>query len=45
MDAWDRQMQQDFSPGGRGMKFAEQVRGEIAEGASRPLDEGFAKRG
>jgi hypothetical protein len=31
-DDWDRQMQRDFSPGGRGTKFLEQVKREIAEG-------------
>lgn len=44
MDAWDRQMQQDFSLGGRGMAFLEQVKREIAEGKTRPVEEGFAKR-
>ena len=44
-DDWDRQMVKDFSPGGRGMAWAESVRRQIAEGKARPLEEGFAERG
>ena len=44
MDDWDRQMQRDFSPDGRGTKFVEQAQREIAEGTVRPLSEGFANR-
>ena len=44
-DAWDRQMVNDFAPGGRGMAWAERVKREIAEGKARPMEEGFAKRG
>ncbi len=48
MDDWDRQMQRDFSPGGRGEKFVEQAKREIAEGVAegtvRPLSEGFSNR-
>ena len=44
-DAWDRQMVRDFSPGGRGMAWAETVKREIAEGKARPMEAGFAKRG
>jgi hypothetical protein len=44
MDEWDRQMERDFSPGGRGMSFLEQVEREIAEGKTRPMEEGFAER-
>ena len=35
MDDWDKQMEQDFSPGGRGMAFVEQVQREIGEGEAR----------
>jgi hypothetical protein len=49
MDDWDRQMERDFSPGGKGAKFLEQVKSEVAEGGAsatvRPIEEGFAKRG
>jgi hypothetical protein len=48
MDDWDRQMQRDFAPGGRGAKFLEQAKKEIAEGTAngnvRPIEEGFAAR-
>jgi hypothetical protein len=44
MDAWDVEMARDFSPGGRGMGFLEEVRLEIAEGKSRPMEEGWAQR-
>jgi hypothetical protein len=44
MDDWDRQMQKDFSPGGRGAKFLEQVQREIDESSSQPIEQGFAKR-
>jgi hypothetical protein len=44
MDDWDRQMQRDFSPGGKGTQFREQIKREIAQGPLRPIEEGFAKR-
>ena len=48
MDDWDRQMQRDFSPGGKGAKFLEQAKRETAEGLAqgtvRPLSEGLAER-
>lgn len=39
-DAWDKQMVEDFSAGGRGMALAEKVKREIAEGTTTPLREG-----
>jgi len=39
-DAWDKQMVQDFSPGGRGMTLVEKVKREISEGRTIPLLEG-----
>lgn len=48
MDDWDRQMQRDFDPTGRGANFLGQVKREIAEGAAngeiRPIEEGFDAR-
>ena len=44
MDDWDKEMERDFSPGGRGMAFYEQVQREIAEGNTRSIEEGFAER-
>ena len=43
-DAWDREMVKDFSPGGRGAALVERVKRQIAEGKTRPMEEGFAKR-
>ena len=42
-DEWDRQMVKDFSPGGRGMAWAAKVKGEIAEGKARPMEESSAQ--
>ena len=42
--AWDGQIARDFAPGGRGERLAKEIRQEIAEGKSRPLAEGLAKR-
>ena len=43
-DAWDRQMANDFTPGGRGAAWVESVKWQIAEGNARPMEEGFAAR-
>jgi hypothetical protein len=42
-DDWDREMANDFSPAGRGAHLIERVKGEIAEGKARPMEEGFAQ--
>ena len=42
-DEWDKQIVKDFSPGGRGMAWAERVKREIAEGKARPMEEGLAE--
>jgi hypothetical protein len=42
-DDWDKEMARDFSPGGRGMAWAEKVKREIAEGKALPLEEGLAE--
>ena len=48
MDDWDRQMHRDFSPGGQGRSFLEQVKREVADGVAegtvRPIGDGFAER-
>lgn len=36
-DPWDKQMVEDFSPGGRGMVLMERVNREIAQGKTSPL--------
>ena len=42
-DEWDKEMVEDFSPGGRAMAWAEEVKRQIAEGKARPLTEGLAQ--
>ena len=44
MAEWDRQIEEDFSPGGRGMPLLAELEREIAEGKTRPMEEGFAER-
>ena len=36
---WDRQIEEDFSPGGRGMALLEEARADVREGRAKPLDE------
>ncbi len=43
-DAWDRQMEQDFSAGGRGEHLSEKVYSEISEGKFTSLEEGLHAR-
>jgi hypothetical protein len=40
MDAWDKQMQADFSPGGKGMGLVEKVREDICSGKFQPMERG-----
>ena len=42
--AWDAQIERDFSPGGRGIPLLAELEEEIAEGRTRPIEEGFAER-
>ena len=37
-------MEQDFSPGGAGMKWVERIKRDIAEGKFRPFAEGRNQR-
>ncbi len=39
MDEWDRQMQRDFSPGGRGERLLEKIKADVRAGKFRPMDE------
>jgi hypothetical protein len=39
MDDWDRQMQKDFTPGGRGTRLLKKVKADIRAGKFRPIDE------
>lgn len=42
--AWDAEMERDFSSGGRGRHLAEKVNQEIDRGKFTPLEEGFRSR-
>ncbi len=39
MDAWDRQIEEDFSPGGPGMALLEEVEADQRNGRLKPMDE------
>jgi len=47
-DAWDREMQRDFAPGGKGTSFVERMKAQTAaakrKGTVEPLEKGFARR-
>lgn len=42
--AWDREMERDFAPGGRGADLIEKVDREIADGKFTSLEEGLRSR-
>jgi hypothetical protein len=39
MEEWDRQIEQDFSPGGRGMALLEEAEADVREGRAKTMDE------
>ncbi len=41
---WDEQIEHDFAPGGRGEPLLAELEREIADGKTRPMEEGFAER-
>ena len=43
-DAWDRQMEQDFAPGGRGAHLLEKIDRQIDAGNFTSLEEGLRRR-
>jgi hypothetical protein len=43
MEEWDRQIEQDFSPGGRGMALLEEAEADVREGRTKPMDEFLAE--
>ena len=43
LEDWDRQIQDDFSPGGRGMALLEQAQADAREGRSKPMDDFLAE--
>ena len=42
-DAWDRQIEQDFAPGGRGAHLLAEVKADIAAGRTKPMHEFLAE--
>ena len=43
MREWDRQIEEDFSPGGRGMAMLKEVQADAREGRTKPMDEFLAQ--
>ncbi len=43
MEEWDRQIQEDFSPGGKGMVLLEEAEADVREGRVKPMDEFLAE--
>lgn len=43
MKEWDRQIEEDFSAGGRGMALLEEAEAEVRQGRVRPMDEFLAE--
>ena len=41
--AWDRQIEHDFAPGGRGERLKAEVEADIAAGRTKPLSEVLAQ--
>ncbi|MFZ0961516.1 MAG: hypothetical protein WAO35_11485 [Terriglobia bacterium] len=42
-EEWNRQIQDDFSPGGRGMALLEEAQVDAREGRSKPMDDFLAE--
>jgi hypothetical protein len=42
-EAWDRQIEQDFAPGGRRAHLAAEVDADVAAGRTKPLEEFLAE--
>ena len=42
--SWDEQIERDFSPSGRGVPLLAELEREIADGKTRPMEEGVAER-
>jgi hypothetical protein len=43
MEEWDRQIQNDFSPGGPGMALLEEAEADVRNGRAKPMDETLAE--
>ncbi len=40
---WDRQIEEDFSPGGRAMALLEEAEADVREGRVKPMDQFLAE--
>ena len=43
-EAWDREIERDFAPGGRGEAILAEVQRKIAQGQFEALPDGFLRR-
>jgi hypothetical protein len=43
MEEWDKQIEEDFSPGGRGMALLEEAEADEIAGRVKPMDEFLAE--
>ena len=43
LDDWDRQIEQDFSPGGAGMALLNEAEADVRQGRLKPMDELLAE--
>ena len=43
LDDWDRQIEEDFSPGGAGMALLNDAEADIRQGRLKPMDELLAE--
>ena len=43
LDDWDRQIEQDFSPGGAGVVLLDEAETDIRQGRLKPMDELLAE--
>jgi hypothetical protein len=43
MEEWDKQIEKDFAPGGRGMALLEEAEADIQAGRVKPMDEFLAE--
>ena len=39
MEEWDHQLEQDFSPGGRGAELLDEAEADLRAGRVKPMDE------
>ncbi len=42
-EEWDPQIQEDFSPGGRGMALLDEAKADVRDGQAKPMDQFLAE--